>query len=225
MDVTVVICRRTGRFADRSVGRLTWHSFSFGAHYDPGRTGFGPMVCHDEHLLARGQGFDTHHHERLEIVSWVLSGAVEHRDSTGTQRTLRPGEIAHLAAGSGVEHSEYAAEPQTRFVQVWLAADDVGSSRPPAYATQPVDLRSGSFVEALRPRPDTVLHIADLAAGDRVALPDGRLRHLFVAGGALLRSSLAEPLSTGDAFEITDETAPVSVTAAVPTQLLLWAFA
>jgi len=224
MDVSVEIRRGTKRFADRSVGRITWHSFSFGSHYDPDRTGFGPMVCHDEHLLAAGQGFDTHHHERLEIVSWVVSGAVEHRDSTGATTVLRPGEVGHLCAGSGVEHAEHAAEPQTRFIQVWLA-EETGESRPPAYDVRRADLDAGAFTEVLRPRTDAVLWVADLAAGDQVTLPDGRLRHLFVASGALARSSLAEPLAAGDAFEITEETAPVTVAAGVPTQLLLWTFA
>lgn len=183
------------------------------------------MVCHDEHLLSRGQGFDTHSHQGVEIVSWVLSGAVEHRDSTGASALLRPGEVGHLSAGAGVEHTEYAAEPQTRFVQVWLAAEDPAAA--PSYAARPVDRVAGAFTEVLRPRADAAFLVADLAAGDEVELPGGRLRHLFVASGALVRSSLAEPLAAGDAFEITDDGAggPVRVTAGVPTQLLLWSLA
>ena len=230
MDVTVEIRRGTKRFADRNVGRITWHSFSFGSHYDPERVGFGPMVCHDEHLLAAGQGFDTHHHEGVEIISWVLSGAVEHRDSTGASTVLRPGEVGHLSSGSGVEHAEHAAGPQTRFVQVWLTAEE--PDRPPSYDARPVTLEPGSFTEVLRPRSDATLSVAELAAGDEVTLPEARLRHLFVASGALVRSSLAEPLAAGDAFEITapDESRtsgadPVRVAAGVPTQLLLWSFA
>ncbi|MEP9384395.1 pirin family protein [Nocardioides cheoyonin] len=208
---------------------MTWHSFSFGGHYDPTRTGYGPMVCHDEHLLGEGRGFDTHHHERLEIVTWVLSGALEHRDSTGSATVLRPGSVGLLSAGSGVEHSEIASAPQTRFVQVWLAAAPGAESRPPSYAVSPVPLVDGSFVEALRvadvEQGPAVLSVARLDAGQEVVLPEGRLRHLFVASGALLRNSLAEPLVAGDAFEISDERGPVAVTAGVPTQLLLWSFA
>lgn len=205
---------------------MTWHAFSFGPYYDPERVGFGPMVVHDEHLLARGHGFDTHHHEGVEIVTWVLAGALTHTDSTGAVSVLRPGSVGLLTAGSGVDHSEIAAEPQTRFVQVWLTAD--GTDRPPSYAVRPVRLVDGSFVEVAAPLPGARFAVARLRAGDSVTLPDARLRHLHVASGALVRNSLAEPLAAGDAYEVTTEArtpaAPVTVTAGVPTELLLWSF-
>lgn len=204
---------------------MTWHAFSFGSHYDPDRVGIGPMVVHDEHLLAGGQGFETHHHERLEIVTWVLSGALAHTDSTGTTNVLRPGSVGILSAGSGVDHSEIAAEPQTRFVQVWLTAEE--TARAPSYAVSPVDLVDGSFVEVAAPRPGARFAVARLRAGDSVTLPEARLRHLYVASGALVRNSLAEPLAAGDAYEITagsDAEDPVTVAAGVSTELLLWSF-
>lgn len=216
--MSVEIRRGSSRFADRSPGRATWHAFSFGEHYDPDRLRFGPMVCHDEHLLAQGRGFETHPHEELEIVSWVVSGALTHQDSLGSTATLRPGQVGHLRAGSGVRHSEIAAAPQTRFVQVWLVPD--ADALTPSYAVAEVAAGPG-FVEALRPTADSVLYVARLAAGERAGLPAGPRRHLFVASGALLRSSLAEPLGQGDAFLIEDE-GDVEVTAAVPTELLVW---
>src|SRR5689334_9158618 len=78
MSVTVEIRRGSARFVEREVGRVTHHSFSFGEHYDPERLAFGPLVCHDDHLLGSGRGFDTHHHSDLEIVTWVVSGALRH---------------------------------------------------------------------------------------------------------------------------------------------------
>jgi quercetin 2,3-dioxygenase len=216
--VSVEIRRGSGRFVDRSPGRATWHAFSFGEHYDPDRLRFGPMVCHDEHLLGAGRGFETHAHEELEIVTWVVSGALTHQDSLGSAATLRPGQVGHLRAGSGVTHSEIAAAPQTRFVQVWLVPDADGLA--PSYAVAEVAAGPG-FVEALRPTAGSVLSIARLAAGESATLPAGARRHLYVAAGGLLRSSLAEPLAQGDAFLIEDE-GDVEVTAAVPTELLAW---
>jgi len=205
---------------------MTWHTFSFGSHYDPARVGFGPMVCHDEHLLADGQGFEPHRHAGLEIVTWVVSGVVRHADSRDGATDLAPGSVGVLSAGAGVEHSEIAAAPQTRFVQVWLTADD--PDREPAYAVTPVGTAAGTFVEAVRPRPDALLSVARLAAGESVTAPAAPRRHLYVASGALLRSSLAEPLRAGDAFLVTaaDDRPDqdLTVTAAVDTELLLWSF-
>lgn len=220
--MTIQIRRGTSRFLDRVAGRATWHSLSFGEHYDPDRLRWGPMVCHDEHLLARSQGFSTHRHEELEIVTWVLSGAVTHEDGLGSAATLTPGMVGHLTAGSGVTHSEVATAPQTRFVQVWLTPDEPG--RTPAYAALQADLESGRLCEVLRPTATARFSVARLAAGERVAIPGAALRHVYVAAGALLRSSLAEPLAQGDAFVIDGDeaSATVEVAAAAPTELLVW---
>lgn len=210
---------------ERVVGRATWHALSFGDHYDPDRLRLGPMVCHDEHLLGRGHGFETHPHEELEIVTWVLSGAVTHQDDLGSSTTLVPGMVAHLTAGSGIAHSEVAAAPQTRFVQVWLTPDEPG--RPPAYSSQEVALERGRLCEVLRPTHTARLSVARIDAGETLTIPGGTLRHVYVASGALLRSSLAEPLDQGDAFVIEgedDAETAIFVTAAVPSELLVWHF-
>ncbi len=89
---------------------MTHHSFSFGEHYDPERLGFGPMVCHDDHLLGSGRGFDTHHHSDLEIVTWVVSGALRHVDSSGSTTVVEAGSVAVLSTGDGVDHSEHATD-------------------------------------------------------------------------------------------------------------------
>jgi redox-sensitive bicupin YhaK (pirin superfamily) len=215
--VTVEIRRGTARFTEREVGRATRHAFSFGAVYDPAHVGFGPMICHDEHLLGNGRGFDTHRHAGLEIVTWVVSGAVTHADATGGSHTLVPGELGHLHAGSGVEHSEIAAAPQTRFVQVWLRSADADD---PSYAVE--DVSGGAMTEALTVAGST-LWVARLEPGESVGLPRADLLHVYVASGALLRNSLAEPLAAGDALLATREQGPLEVTAAVETELLVWA--
>jgi redox-sensitive bicupin YhaK (pirin superfamily) len=236
MAVTVEIRRASARFVTRSPGRDTRHSFSFGEHYDPEHVGFGPMVCHDEHSLGGGRGFPDHQHRDAEIVTWVLDGAVDHAHAVGgsveTGR-LAPGSVQVLSAGSGVTHSEVAATGIgiTRFVQVWLRPDQ--TSTPPSYAVAPVSLDPGAWTlvasgddPAAPVRVGTsgaAFRVARLGAGDPIVLPDDARQHVFVARGALVRSSLADPLSTGDAFLITDQ-GGLELTAAVPTELLLWTF-
>jgi redox-sensitive bicupin YhaK (pirin superfamily) len=217
--VSVEIRRGTARFTEREPGRATRHAFSFGSVYDPAHVAFGPMICHDEHLLGDGRGFDTHRHAGLDIVTWVLSGAVAHRDGADTgsgSRTVHPGEVAHLHAGGGVEHSEVSAAPQTRFVQVWLRSEDDGE---PSYAVHAVP--PGPLSEALTVAGST-LWVSRLGPGESVDLPAGDLLHVYVATGALLRNSLAEPLTTGDALLVRGEPGPLSLTAAVDTELLVW---
>ncbi|CAN5610075.1 pirin family protein [soil metagenome] len=222
MPVTTEIRRGSERFVERQAGRLSRHSFAFGADYDAGNLRFGPMVCHDDHLLGVGQGFETHRHSDLVIVTWVLSGALAHTDSSGTYDVVTPGEVAVLRTGEGVEHSEVASAPQTRFVQVWLAPeqpDEVSS-----YDVTPAAVVPGELSVVATPLPGATFSVARLETGDVLALPAAPLSHVYVARGALLRSSLAEPLQDGDAFRFTDEPS-YEVTAAVPTELLVWSFA
>lgn len=221
MPVTTEIRRGSERFVERQSGRLSRHSFAFGASYDAGNLRFGPMVCHDDHLLGAGQGFDTHRHSDLVIVTWLLSGALTHTDSSGASTTVTPGEVAVLRTGAGVEHSEVAAAPQTRFVQVWLAPespDEVAS-----YDVTPAALVPGELTSVVSPLPGATFSVAHLETGQVLALPAAPLSHVYVARGALLRSSLAEPLQDGDAFRFTDEPS-YDVTAAVPTEILVWSF-
>ena len=126
--MSVEVRRGTVRFLTRESGRSTRHSFSFGSHYDPENVAFGPMVCHDDHLLRPGAGFPDHPHRELEIVTWVLSGALVHADDHGHQGAVVPGTVQVLSAGSGVVHAEVAHESSgpTRFVQVWLTPDATG---------------------------------------------------------------------------------------------------
>lgn len=220
MHVGVEIRRGTGRFLTRAPGRLTRHSFSFGGHYDPDNVRFGPLVCHDDHLLGPGVGFEQHPHRDLEIVTWVLTGELHHSDSEGHTAVVRPGEVQVLSAGSGVTHAEIAGPSgPTRFVQAWLAPAEVGT--PPAYAVTPVALAPGELTEVVR-IGDATLLVARLSAGDTVVLPDAARQHVYVATGALVRSSMAEPLAEGDAFRITDRPG-LPLTAAARTELLVWA--
>lgn len=225
--MSVEIRRGVTRFTSRGEGRMTRHAYSFGEHYDPERTGFGPIVCHDDHVLRAGTGFDTHRHADLEIVTWVVSGALAHRDSLGTDAVLHAGDSALLSAGSGVEHSELAvggAGP-TRFVQVWLTPDEPQSE--PSYergagVADTAVPGAGLIDTGLRPGvAGARLLVARAAAGETLTLPAAPRLHCFIARGALLRSSLAEPLEAGDAFCFTDEP-DHDITPAVDSELLVW---
>ena len=222
-QMSVEIRRGTDRFVDRAAGRRTLHAFSFGPHYDADHVAFGPMVCHDDHLLAAGQGFDDHPHSDLVIVSWVLSGGLRHTDSTGAAPTeLTPGEVGVLHTGGAVAHSEVASRPQTRFVQVWLTAPERGGET--TYDVLPVDAAPGAgFVEAARPIPGATFWVARLGDGETVTTPAAAKVHVYVGRGALLRSSLAEPLHDGDAFLFSDEPS-YDLTSGADTELLCWSF-
>lgn len=233
MPVTVEIRRASQSFFTRSKERETRHSFSFGEHYDPENLGFGPLFCHDDHRLRPGTGFTDHPHAEVEIVTWVLEGAVAHTDSTGATTLVTPGSVQVQSAGSGLRHSEMAAEGvgPTRFVQAWLRPDEAGGT--PSSTVAEVELPVGSLVPVVSGHRSSAARIgtatatfwvARLDAGGTVTLPDEPLQHVFVGRGALTRSSLAEPLSVGDAFRITDRPG-LAVTAAVPTELLVWTFA
>ncbi|CAB4699176.1 unannotated protein [freshwater metagenome] len=226
MPVSVEIRRGTARFVTRAPGRETRHSFSFGEHYDPERTGFGPLVCHDDHMLAAGTGFETHRHADLEIVTWVVSGALRHTGDSGAPVVVPAGSLAVLSTGDGVEHSEIAVEGAgpTRFVQVWLRPDRSGGAS--SYAVAALEPAPGSLVPS--PLPVAVggaaFAVAHLTAGQELLVPAAPRTHVYVARGALIRSSLADPLQAGDAFEMLGEPDRTLVSAA-DTQLLVWTFA
>jgi redox-sensitive bicupin YhaK (pirin superfamily) len=212
------------RFVTREPGRQTRHSFSFGSSYDPERISFGPLIALNDDLLGAGHGYDAHEHADVVLVTWVVSGALAHEDESGCV-TQPAGELAITRAGTGITHSERAADSATRFVQAWLRPGEPGGE--PARRTSTPDLSSGDLVvvadESDLGVPGATYRIADLPAGATLSLPVAPRRYVVVATGALTRSSLAEPLAAGDAFEITGDH-EMTVTAAVPTQLLMWSF-
>ena len=217
------------RFLTRAEGRTTWHSFSFGAHYDPHNVGFGALVALNDELLPRGTGYDDHPHRDTEIVTWVLSGALRHRDSSGHEAVLGPGAVQHISAGSGIVHSEVAASSvTTRFVQAWVRPDEPGLA--PSWASAHVDPRAHGLLTLasgdgesglpLHARA-TSLSVALLDAGETVELPDAPRLHVFVVTGELLVG--AQALEAGDAARMVDEGGR-SVRAVMPaTQALVWA--
>ncbi len=215
------------RFRTRDGGRTTWHSFSFGAHYNPTNVGFGSLVAHNDELLPPGTGYADHPHADLEIVTWVLSGALRHTSSVGSG-VVGPGEVQRLSAGSGVVHSEVAdGEQGTQFLQAWVRPDEPGLV--PDYVSASVALDDGWTCVADGDGQGVVpisarsasLHAADLGAGERLALPEAPRVHVFVARGrAMLGDRLLEP---GDSARLVEEGGR-HVTAEGDTELLAWAF-
>jgi redox-sensitive bicupin YhaK (pirin superfamily) len=146
------------RSADqRGRTRIDWldsrHTFSFGDYHDPANMGFGPLRVINDDRVEPGRGFGTHGHRDMEILSYVLEGALEHRDSLGTGSVIHPGEVQIMSAGTGIQHSEFnpsRIEP-VHFLQIWIVPERRGL--PPRYDQQAVALDDGSMHEIASPAP------------------------------------------------------------------------
>ena len=205
--MTVLRLPAGARGEDHSPGVRTSHGFAFAAH--PGPTSLSSLVLHDEHELSPGHGFAEHDHRELEIVTWVLEGRLEHRGLADA--SLGPGSIQHLTAGTGVRHAERAGEARTRFLQYWLLPTEPG--RRPHHRSQKCLLGAGP-TEVLT-LPEGSLHVARLAPGAVVDVPQAAYAHVFVAKGT---TDLA---GEGDALHLSSEDR-VRLTARTPAEVLVW---
>jgi redox-sensitive bicupin YhaK (pirin superfamily) len=223
----IEVRRASARFRSDEPGRTTWHSFSFGPHYDPANLSFGALVCHNDDHLQPGAGYAEHPHADVEIVTWVLAGALDHTDDAGRRTTLTPGTVQLQSAGRGIRHSE-VADPEagpTRFVQAWVRPDVTGAE--PAYHVAEVGagaaLTEVAGAQSLAiGTAGATLSIARLDVGDTLALPALELGHLFVAGGHVALAT--ELLTTADAARLRQEDR-LEVTCLEPAELMLWSFA
>ncbi|MCS0638243.1 pirin family protein [Streptomyces sp. LP05-1] len=201
---------------DPAAGITTRHGFSFGPHYDPDNLRFGALIACNEERLAPGAGFDEHPHSHTEIVTWVISGELTHRDSTGRSTVVRPGDVQHLSAAGGVRHAERndGAAPLV-FAQMWLAPLAPGGE--PSYAVVR-GLPDGTPFPV--PAAGAVLHVLRPAPGAPVPLPAAPFVHLQLVRG---RAELAgHALAPGDAARLTGETG-LRLTAPAPAEALVWA--
>jgi len=194
----------------------SFHTFSFGGYVDPQHMGFGPLRVINEDRVAPGGGFAPHGHRDMEIISYVLEGALEHKDSLGSGSVIRPGDVQVMSAGEGVRHSEYNASETApvHFLQIWILPDRSGHA--PGYSERRFDpagrenrlrlIVSGDGREgSLVIHRDADIFECELAAGQSVAHDLGPGRRAWVqiiAGGVGIG---ATSLSTGDACAVEDE--------------------
>ena len=196
----------------------SWHSFSFAEYFDPTHVHFGPLRVINEDRIAAGSGFGQHGHRDMEILSYVLDGALAHKDSMGNTASIVPGEVQRMSAGSGVLHSEFNHNPsgQTHFLQIWIVPSRAGGA--PGYeqkffaeAEKRGRLRLVASADgaegSVRVQQDVRLY-AGLFDGDETAgyaFAPGRLGYLHVARGAVTVNGRA--LRAGDALKFVDEPA------------------
>ena len=172
MTTDVEIRRAGDRFRTDHEGITTFHSFSYGRHYDPENVGFGPVIAINEECVPPGGGYDMHFHSDVEIVTWVLEGALAHEDTTGAEGVLEPGSLNWLDAADGVRHAERnasAAEP-LRFLQLMLRSD-----REPVnvtVVTDPTTITGPALVHALDGGVNVEGTVLD--AGDEARLTGSR---------------------------------------------------
>jgi redox-sensitive bicupin YhaK (pirin superfamily) len=205
------------RADDRGRANFGWldsrHSFSFGQYYDPAHMGFGPLRVINEDRVAPGGGFPTHGHADMEILSYVLDGALEHRDSIGSGAVIRPGELQRMTAGTGIRHSEFnhSRQEPVHFLQIWILPERTGLQ--PGYeqkrfplAEEPgrlhlIAARDGRD-GAVTLHQDVDLYAGRLRSGDSLTheLAADRLAWLQVARGAV--SLAGTELRAGDGVAI-----------------------
>ena len=208
------------------------HSFSFGHYHDPEHTGFGPLIVINDDRVEAGAGFDTHGHRNMEIVSYVLSGSLEHKDSMGNGSVLRYGDVQRMSAGTGVLHSEYnpsRTEP-VHFLQIWIQPNVQNIA--PSYEERHFDTASKTGRLRLIVSPDgregsvmvhqdTAVYAAILNGGEEVKheLAAGRRAYVHVIRGSIVANGVT--LVGGDALKVSDESL-VTLSQADGAEILLF---
>ena len=205
---------------ERGRTKIGWldsrHSFSFGEYYDPGFESFGPLRVINEDWIKGGAGFPPHPHRDMEIVTYIVEGAIAHKDSSGGGGTIRPGEIQRMSAGRGITHAEFNAsrDQPCHLLQIWIIPSERGIE--PGYEQKPIDAAAvqNHFARIAGPDPqgnevrlvqDAEIWAAKLDAGIEILHPlvQGRKVWLQVVKGDV--SVGGESLKAGDAAAITDQ--------------------
>jgi redox-sensitive bicupin YhaK (pirin superfamily) len=210
----------------------SYHSFSFADYYDPAHVSFGPLRVINEDRVKPGTGFGTHGHRDMEIVSYVLEGALAHKDSMGTGSTIRPGDVQRMSAGRGVTHSEFNASPTdpVHFLQIWIIPSALGTA--PGYEQQhfaAAEKRGRLRVVAspdgaqgsVKIQQDARLYagLFDGAEELRMGWNPQRLLYVHVARGTVTVNGHA--LGAGDALQAT-ETSELRIGAGTAAEVLVF---
>lgn len=216
----------------RDLGWLSthWH-FSFDDYYDPANMSWGPLRVFNDDVVQPGQGFGSHPHRDMEIVTYVLEGELEHRDDQGNTGILRPGEVQVMSAGTGIVHSEHnhSKEKPVHFLQLWILPRRKGLRPRWEQRTFTLADRSGTLLPVvsgghvpgtLTIDQDVTIYVSALRAGQEVIhnTGDGRKAYLFVIVGSLTVNGA--PVAAGDQARIADER-ELTLTAQEETELIL----
>ena len=206
------------------------HSFSFANYHDPAHMGFASLRVLNEDRIAGGAGFPMHGHRDMEILTYIIRGGLEHRDSMGNGAVIRAGEFQLMSAGSGVRHSEANASPtdETHLLQIWLMPSEDGVT--PGYEQKAFERADNELVLIASPQPtgqafvihqDACIYSAQLASGARLQHPldAGRSAWIQVIRGTLELNGLL--LEAGDGARITDES-KLAIDARTRSELLLF---
>jgi redox-sensitive bicupin YhaK (pirin superfamily) len=235
----VELRRARQRFLTRTDGAETYHSFSFGDHYDPTNVAFGRLMVNNDDLVRAGDGYPEHPHRDAEIVTWVLSGSLVHEDSHGNSGLIYPGLAQRMSAGSGIVHAErndaYRIDPTrpaepVHFIQMWIRPDEYGAQ--PSYQQRELprgDLVNGWVPIASGKHPDTVVSIGSagctlwtsvLPAGTSRWLPQGDLLHVYLGRGVVDVETLGR-LQQGDSLRLSGS-AQLGLIASEEAEVLVW---
>lgn len=211
-------------------------SFPATGNYDLVGNAHGLLMVHNEDTVSPGEGFDSHRHQDMEILTWVLEGTLEHTDSQGNSGLIRPGLVQRMTAGSGIRHTErngadWTSRQKLRVVQMWLPPDADG--RVPSYREADVSesLKTGELVTVASGMPGSQaaidignrfvsLHIARLAVGQSITIPDAPFGHVFVSDGSADFEGVGA-LDQGDAVRLTSSGGH-TVTATRPSEVMVW---
>jgi len=235
--------RARQRFLSRTDGAETYHSFSFGEHYDPTNVDFGRLMVNNDHLVRVGAGYPDHSHRDAEIVTWVLSGSLVHEDSRGNSGLTYPGLVQRMSAGSGVVHAErndaYRIDPTlpaqpVHFIQMWIRPDEAGV--PPSYqqgelalgdlARDWVAIASGRHSDAVVSlgSASSTLWVGVLPTGISRRLPDGDLLHVYLARGLVDVDTIGR-LEPGDSLRLSGGATQLRLSARAEAEVLVWEMA
>lgn len=244
MPAAIDIRRASSRHLARTHWLRSWNSFSFGDQPDPDNTHFGLLLVSNEDTVAPGTGFDTHPHQDMEIVTWVLEGALVHQDSTGHNGIIYPGLAQRMTAGAGILHSEkndswtLTGDPEhsnpVHFIQMWVLPDTANVA--PGYEQLDINAQlsqggwatlasgmpkhSGTRAISIRQK-HAALHVTRLRPAQTLHIATAPFVHLYVARGALFLEG-SGPLAEGDAVRITAAEGQRIAAAGEGAEVLMW---
>jgi redox-sensitive bicupin YhaK (pirin superfamily) len=222
--------------ADRGRTKIDWldsrHTFSFGDYYDPAHSGFRTLRVINEDRVRPGAGFPTHGHRDMEIVTYILEGALEHKDNIGNGSIIRPGEVQRMSAGSGITHSEFnhSKTETVHFLQIWIVPSARGIA--PGYEQRTIDeatvhgglvpiATAGGREQSVNIHQDAAVSVAKLERGQAVEaiLKKGRHAWVQVARGGVAVNGIA--LAEGDGAAVSDEE-KLTIAADAPAEVLVF---